>query len=244
MRVTALPSGGTVKLKLAKERLAAGAGRGGLVGDFAVVSVKDTGVGISADMKERVFEPYFTTKAEKGNGLGLSQVYGFAKQSGGGAFVESELGRGATFSLYFPISTEQLAADEAASVPETDPISGGRVLLVEDNPEVAIVAAEQLKQCGCTVIQVDNAKAAIDVLNNDPDIDLLFSDIVMPGMSGLELGRWTRKKLPDIPVVLASGYSEQASAAMQEGFALLSKPYSFDTLKQVLARSGMRCRPS
>jgi two-component system NtrC family sensor kinase len=239
----AMPNGGSIFITLQTARLPDDASSGGLAGDFAVIEIVDTGSGIPAEVKERIFEPYFTTKADKGTGLGLSQVYGFAKHSGGGITVDSEPGKGTAFRLFLPLSTEALSSNKDAVAPAEILQSGGRVLLVEDNPEVAIIAADHLEQCGCTVLRAQTAEAAIEVLGKDKTIALVFSDIVMPGKSGLELGRWTRANRPGIPVVLATGYSEQASVAVSEGFPLLAKPYSFGALREVLARSGMKCQP-
>jgi two-component system NtrC family sensor kinase len=238
----AMPNGGFITITLQTVQLAPGEGPEGLSGEFAVISVKDTGSGISDDVRERIFEPYFTTKADKGNGLGLSQVYGFLQQSAGAITVESIIGQGAKFNLFFPLSHEATLTEKRPSSPIGSHQSGGWVLLVEDNNDVAAVAADHLEQCGCVVVRAESAASAINVLENNPEIDLVFSDIVMPGMSGLDLGRWVRTQFPDIPVVLATGYSEQAAAAVREGFALLNKPYSFDALSDALARSGMRCR--
>ena len=111
------------------------------------------------------------------------------------------------------------------------------MLLVEDNPDVATVAADYLEQCGCRVVKANSAEAAVETLNRRKDIDLVFSDIVMPGMSGLELGRLVRDHHPEIPVVLASGYSDKAARAVEDGFVLLEKPYSLEALRRSLAVS-------
>jgi two-component system NtrC family sensor kinase len=210
-----------------------------LHGEFAVIAVTDTGVGIPEDIREHIFEPYFTTKkVDKGTGLGLSQVYGFAQQSGGTITVESELGRGTTFKLLVPRSYEPLErprATQPAPMLANRPL---RVLLVEDNPDVAAVASDCLEQCGCTVLRAPSAESAIELLNKESRIDIIFSDIVMPGLSGLELGRLVREHHPEIRVILASGYSDKAADAVREGFALLQKPYSLETLRAALAETS------
>ena len=123
-------------------------------------------------------------------------------------------------------------ADETAAPPQA-----ATVLLVEDHPDVSAVGSDYIAQCGFTVICVSSAEAAVEMLNQRSDIDLVFSDIVMPGMSGLELGRLIREHHPETPVVLASGYSERAAAAVAEGFVLLQKPYSLETLRKSLTEA-------
>jgi two-component system NtrC family sensor kinase len=207
-----------------------------------VISVSDTGSGVPENIRDRIFEPFFTTKPlDKGTGLGLSQVYGFAKQSGGVVNVTSETDRGARFTIALPVTDERLeivAPQKPAEI--TAHLSPARVLLVEDNADVATIAADYLGQCGCTVVRADNAESAVRTLNERDDIDLVFSDIAMPGMSGLELGRLIRDHYPEIPVVLATGYSDKASRAVEEGFLLLEKPYSLDALKRGLAAATER----
>jgi two-component system NtrC family sensor kinase len=236
----AMPEGG--KITIALERAATDMLPAGLQGEFAALSVSDTGRGVAAEIRERIFEPFFTTKPlDKGTGLGLSQVYGFVTQSQGRVTVASLPGRGATFTMFLPVSSE-VPEVSAPIVPRpVASLDQRRVLLVEDNPEVATVAADYLEQCGCHVVKADNAEAAVETLNQRRDIDLVFSDIAMPGMSGLELGRLVRDHHPEIPVVLATGYSDKAARAVEEGFLLLEKPYSLEAMQRSLtAVSGKR----
>jgi two-component system NtrC family sensor kinase len=206
-----------------------------LRGRFAAVSVSDTGIGISEQIRERIFEPFFTTKpVDKGTGLGLSQVYGFVRQAQGAVTVTSEVGRGSRLTMYLPVTDAVPESTSAAVVLESGKLEGIRVLLVEDNPEVAIVATDYLEQCGCCVLRAENAEKALEALNGEERINLVLSDIAMPGMSGLELARLVRDHHPEIGIVLATGYSDKASRAVEEGFRLIEKPYSLDVMRQSL----------
>jgi two-component system NtrC family sensor kinase len=163
----------------------------------------------------------------------LSQVYGFIQQSNGTIAVSSQVGGGTTFRLILPLWAEAPQPPADLDTP-TDLAWPATVLLVEDHPEVSIVAAEYLEQHGCTVVQASSAGVAIEALNKRHDIDLVLSDIVMPGMSGLELARLIREHHPEITVILASGYSDKAAVAIQEGFTHIRKPYSPEVLKPLL----------
>jgi len=237
----AMPDGGKIGIALKRIHSSGGTLPANLQGEFAAVSVSDRGAGIPDDIRERIFEPFFTTKAvDKGTGLGLSQVYGFVNQSAGAVTVTSEAGRGARFTMFLPVSKE---LPETKASPTTAPVANlehARVLLVEDNADVATIAADYLEQCGCSVVRADNAEVAIATLNRRTDIDLVFSDIAMPGMSGLELGRLVRDHYPEIPVVLASGYSDKAARAVEEGFPLLEKPYSLEAMRRSLSDLAIR----
>jgi signal transduction histidine kinase/CheY-like chemotaxis protein len=228
----AMPDGGVITI--AVDRAAAD----GPNGQFAVVTISDVGTGIADEIRERIFEPFFTTKqVDKGTGLGLSQVYGFIQQSDGDITVESELGSGTTFRLLLPLCDEPAPADDNPAAPSQlrrDAVA----LLVEDHPDVAAVATDYLTQCGYGVIRAETAEIALGILQERPDIDLIFSDIVMPGMSGIEFGRIVRQQYPQIPIILASGYSDKAAVALSEGFRLLQKPYAIDTLRKALAETG------
>jgi two-component system NtrC family sensor kinase len=207
-----------------------------LQGEFVAIRVADTGAGIPADVLPHVFEPFFTTKdVGKGTGLGLSQVYGFAKQSGGTATITSTVGRGTVITLYLPRTRELPAAASAQAKPEAAVLRAGTALLVEDNPEVAEVAAAYFQQLGYLVKQVANAREALDLLGSDSKIDLVFSDILMPGgMNGLELGHAIRRLYPAMPVLLVTGYSDSFRDAVEQGFAVLQKPFDLAGLEQKL----------
>ncbi|MDQ4062280.1 MAG: ATP-binding protein, partial [Pseudomonadota bacterium] len=177
----AMPSGGTVTLTARNTTLAAGPAAEGLTGEFVAVSVRDTGAGIPADVLPKVFEPFFTTKeVGKGTGLGLSQVYGFAKQAGGTASIASEVGRGTEITLYLPRSHEQPAVAEDNASAEPGSRAEGTILLVEDNAEIAEVTKANLEELGYVVVHVTNAHAALEAMEGERRIDLVFSDVVMP----------------------------------------------------------------
>jgi PAS domain S-box-containing protein len=208
-------------------------------GDFVAVSIADSGCGIAKDDLRRVFEPFFTTKeVGQGTGLGLSQVIGFAKQSGGDVLVESVVGRGSTFTLYLP------RADSAA-LPSGDGDEEIRVdgdgicvLIVEDNANVGEFAAGALSELGYGSVLVNNAQQALDELSRDrARFHVVFSDVVMPGMNGLELSKLVRLNNPDIPVILTSGYSQELAQDEKHGFEFLHKPYSIEQLSRVVGKA-------
>jgi CheY-like chemotaxis protein len=189
-------------------------------------------------MLERIFEPFFTTKElGKGTGLGLSQVYGFAKQSGGELHVESEVGRGSIFTLYLPRTEAKpvVAPTRPDEGPEA-PADGRRnVLLVEDNTGVGEFARQMLDDLGYAATWAPNAEAALDLLDEDASrFDVVFSDVIMPGMNGVELGKEIRRRWPDLPVVLTSGYSDVLANGGAQHFELLHKPYSAEGLSRAL----------
>ena len=206
---------------------------------YVAVSVTDTGAGIPPDRVGRIFEPFFTTKeVGHGTGLGLSQVFGFAKQSGGEVAVASEVGKGSTFTLYLPRASgedrpQAVLADDAPPVDG----SGMAVLIVEDNSEVGRFAADALTQLGYTATLVGNAIQALEELSIDPNrFDVVFTDVVMPGLSGIELAQQIRRLRPNLPIVLTSGYSQVLAQQGSYGFELLQKPYSIEQLSRTLHR--------
>ncbi len=230
----AMPQGGDIAITV---RAASGvpAVRGHLPanGDFVAVEIADTGGGMSPDTLTRIFEPFFTTKAvDKGTGLGLSQVYGFAKQSRGEIDVRSQEGQGTAFTLYLPRS-KALVIEPPSEAPPIDleNLPARRILLVEDNHGVGKFAAGLLGELGQTVTWVGDGQSALDTLAaRREDFDLVFSDVVMPGMSGIELGHAVKARWPDLEVVLTSGYSHVLAEEGDHGFELLKKPYSIDGL--------------
>jgi two-component system NtrC family sensor kinase len=208
---------------------------------YVAVSVEDTGVGIPQDRFGRIFEPFFTTKeVGQGTGLGLSQVFGFAKQSGGEVIVASEPGKGSIFTLYLPhaASGGQRHRPAAEDAPPVDG-QGMWVLVVEDNVEVGRFATDALAGLGYSTTLVGNATHALEELASDAGrFDVVFSDVVMPGMTGIEMAQEIRRRYPDLPVVLTSGYSQALSLNGSYGFELLQKPYSIDQLARVLQKVG------
>jgi PAS domain S-box-containing protein len=209
-------------------------------GDFVALGLADTGVGVPAEQLGRIFEPFFTTKEQgKGTGLGLSQVYGFTKQSGGEVHVESKVGQGATFTLYLPRATPSPICEDAKPVTsDIGSVDTRRVLVVEDNADVGDFATLLLTDLGYAATRAGNAQAALDLLGSEPGrFDVVFTDVVMPGMSGLELARELGRRMPDMPVVLTSGYSHVLAEEGTHGFELLQKPYTVEGLARVLRRA-------
>jgi signal transduction histidine kinase/ActR/RegA family two-component response regulator len=222
----AMPRGGRFWVTARNATLAA-APDTGLSGDFVVITLSDTGGGMTADVQARAFEPYFTTKeAGVGSGLGLSQVYGFAKGSGGAATIDSILGAGSMVTLFLPRAAATPAASPGAAADPVPHAAAARILFVEDDAEVAEATAELLQDLGYRPVAAYDAGDALAALDRDPEIALVLSDIVMPGrLNGLELARTLRRDRPDLPVLLATGYSQYVTAAAKEGFGLVEKPY-------------------
>jgi PAS domain S-box-containing protein len=216
-------------------------GQPGRSGDFIAVLVADTGTGIATKYHSAIFEPFFTTKeVGKGTGLGLSQAFGFAKQSGGDIAVDSVLGHGATFTIYLPQAAPPADATASAAI-RSEPATTGRgcrVLLVEDNDEVGGFSTELLEDLGYTVRRVADAAAALSILGEDEfAVDLVFSDVIMPGMNGVELAGLVRERYPGLPVVLTSGYSNVLAENAHHGFELIQKPYSVELLSRILRKA-------
>jgi len=229
----AMPHGGVLSLAGANVTLSGG-GADGLAGDFVALTIADTGTGIAPDILPKIFDPFFTTKdVNRGTGLGLSQVFGFAQQSGGTVTVASELGAGTRFTLYLPRAHKAPLSVEEDESPEV--AGSARILLVEDNPEVAEVAARMLEELGHQVRTVGSGAAALAALADDQEVDLVFSDIVMAGEpDGLGMARRVREVLPHVPILLATGYSE-AAARIGDEFPILRKPYKLGDLNRAIA---------
>jgi PAS domain S-box-containing protein len=201
-------------------------------GEFVAVSISDTGSGIPESEIDRIFEPFFTTKGVgEGTGLGLSQVFGFAKQSGGEIEVQSRLGEGTTFTLYLPRVPAEAAIGPAIPHVSAPLGRGGCILVVEDNSDVGSFATSALSELGhVTVLATSGQEALAKLANGAASFDAVFSDVVMPGMTGIELGLEIRRLYPDLPVLLTSGYSSVLAEEGTHGFELLQKPYSLDEL--------------
>ena len=209
----------------------------GVEGNFVTITISDTGVGIAPDQIGRIFEPFFTTKGVgEGTGLGLSQVFGFAKQSGGEIVAESEVGHGATFILYLPLAVDGTRSPTIEKSPEIDGRGGGAcILVVEDNAEVGRFATAALADLDYeTLLTVDGASALAELTLDASRFDAVFSDVVMPRMTGLELVEELRQLNPNIPVILTSGYSTVLAERATHEFALLQKPYSIDELARTI----------
>ena len=241
----AMPNGGLISLQ---GRNLEGLSDGELEGDYVRLSIIDEGQGMPRETLRRIFEPFFTTKGVgKGTGLGLAQVYGFTRASGGDVRVDSEPGRGTTVSLYLPRTAKSPAP---ASLPDQPKPSQrderhGRVLLVEDEDSVATLVAEMLHELGYDVLRAASAASALRMLDAEQDFILVFSDMVMPGrMNGMELAREVSQRRPDLPVVLTTGFSEAAAQAREQGFRLLMKPYRIEALANALEAARKERRSS
>lgn len=209
-------------------------------GEEVCLSIADTGTGMTPDTLKRAFDPFFTTKDPgKGTGLGLSQAYGFAVQSGGRLDISSEPGRGTTLSLYLPKADAAEPGDSADIDPARHDLPNGtRILLVEDSRTVAVFAQSLLEDMGCHVVHAANADEAILALENETEeFDIIFSDIVMPGRSGLDLAEEVRSQKPQLPILLATGYSEAAARGEGGDFPILPKPYKRDMLSEKLSET-------
>jgi CheY-like chemotaxis protein len=209
-------------------------------GEFVSLAIGDTGRGIPADLVSQIFEPFFTTKeVGKGTGLGLSQVYGFAKQSGGDVRVESTVGQGTTFTLFLPKAAPPTKAARAERPAAADAaMTRSRILVVEDNKDVGEFASQLLSELGHETRLATDARQAVRMLEQDADsFDLVFTDVVMPGMSGVDLGLAIRRRWPKLRVVLTSGYSHVLAQDGRHGFELLHKPYSVESLMRVLTEA-------
>ncbi len=225
----AMPEGGTITIAAENVRSKDEVS----TGDFVVIRVSDTGVGIPPDIVQKVFEPFFTTKpVGKGTGLGLSQVHGFGYQAGGTVTLASELGKGTTVTVMLPRDSTGIVSDKSGP---TKARGSGTILLVEDNPDVATASTGLLEQLGYTVRWVPNAEEALTEIETY-GIDLVFSDIVMPGkMDGLTLAQAVRVKYPRMPILLATGYSDTLRRTSL-GFQIIRKPYEIHELSQALSK--------
>jgi len=247
----AMPQGGTLMIETANVELAAGYPDEVAPGQYVVVSVSDTGVGIPPEVLAKVFEPFFTTKDPgKGSGLGLSMVYGFVKQSGGHVRIYSETGSGTTVRIYLPrtrrdavaqgpvVHVEPAASTDAEPMPRAQPSEA--ILLVEDNDDVRRFGVSALEELGYRVIQAPDAASALRVLDG-ADVDLLFTDMVLPGgMSGPELAGIVRARHPDLPVLYTSGYTRHSAVhqgRLLAGARILAKPYPLRTLAMAVRRA-------
>jgi two-component system, NtrC family, sensor kinase len=233
----AMPSGGTLSITAKPISMRGRRSEEGLTGEFIAIRVADTGSGIPPEVLPRVFEPFFTTKdIGKGTGLGLSQVYGFARQSGGAASITTSARRGTAVTLFLPLSSERPAKPHKDKKAARAKPAAGTVLLVEDNAEVAEVGRVYFEQLGYKVCLASSAQAGLEVLERQAGIDIVFSDILMPGgMNGLELADRVRRQFPDIPMLLTTGYSSSGQDAVRRGFQVLQKPYDLAALERALA---------
>ncbi|MGI4732007.1 MAG: PAS domain-containing protein [Janthinobacterium lividum] len=216
-------------------------------GSFVAISITDSGTGIAADQLDRIFEPFYTTKGVgQGTGLGLSQVFGFAKQSGGDIAVDNAPDGGATFTLFLPRTQAPLSEPTRGDEDATRPADGHGtcVLVVEDNGDVGRFTTQTLEELGYETVWAANGDEAMAELarHGGERFDIVFSDVVMPGMNGIQLGEAIRRTYPGLPVVLTSGYSNILAENGTHGFELLHKPYSVEQLSRVLREFATRRR--
>ncbi len=228
----AMPEGGVITITAENAVLKREDNPGQLEGDFAAITIADTGTGIPEEILPKVFDPFFTTKGgTKEPGLGLSQVHGFAHQSGGTVAIDSKLGRGTRVTLYLPRakSLPERVAGEAVR----QATGGGRALLVDDNRDVLEVSALYLRELGYEVDTLDSAKPALKAIERE-HYSLVVSDVVMAGMDGIDLAQAIRKKLPNMPIVLVTGYSKVPPSVGEE-FVLVRKPYQLEDLSRAVS---------
>ncbi|SCY58222.1 PAS domain-containing sensor histidine kinase [Nitrosospira sp. Nsp13] len=234
----AMPDRGVITLSTEQVELRQNQIDGLPAGNYVKVTVRDTGSGMSPEVARRATEPFFTTKeVGKGTGMGLSQVYGTIKQFNGDMAIETEMGKGTAISLFLPAQT----SDATEELDEAFPEGNEKALVVDDQPDVLNVAIELFRSMGYDVLSANNGEDALEILKRTPDVDVLFSDIVMPGMSGFDLGHNARSLIPGIKVVLASGYAASAPSKRknsEEDFKFIQKPYRMSEIVKMLRMSG------
>ncbi|MEH6402497.1 MAG: ATP-binding protein [Sneathiella sp.] len=235
----AMPNGGILKIETINETLDTrflSKQSEAKAGDYVRISITDTGVGIADEIKNKILEPFFTTKNQRdGSGLGLSMVYGFVQRSNGYLDILSRIGQGTTIHLYLPrannLQNEDLEAAETAEVEEKQPNGSETILIVDDEPALLDVAASFLDQLGYTTLTAGNGDQALQLIKDSPKLDLLFSDVVMPGnMNGYELADKSRNARPDLKILLASGFTKKLEKQDKyfelRTIKLLVKPYN------------------
>jgi CheY-like chemotaxis protein len=236
----AMPQGGKLTIETANVALDDSFARTHtplIAGDYVMLAISDTGIGMDNETQTRIFEPFFTTKGAKGTGLGLSTVYGIVKQSGGFIFVDSQPQRGTAFRAYFPRvdgREEAVAAQDSLGLPRA---SHGQetILLVEDENNLRRLARQYLENQGYKILEAEDGAAALQIVDGHKGvIDLLLTDVIMPGMNGRELAVHITKLLPEVRVLYMSGYTENAvghDGTLDVGINLLQKPFSLPALK-------------
>ncbi|RYG14862.1 MAG: response regulator, partial [Burkholderiales bacterium] len=236
----AMPEGGTLTIETGNEVLDedyAARHEGLKPGEYAVVSVKDTGTGMPPDVLAKAFDPFFTTKPiGQGTGLGLSMIYGFTKQSGGHVRIDTAPGQGTTVKLYFPrdgSGEEASNTIEPVVQAEAPQGEGETILVVEDEPAVRMLVVEELEELGYKVIEAPTGQAAIPILESTQRIDLLVSDVGLPGMNGRQVAEIGRQHRPGLRVLFMTGYAENAAARSEflaSGMEMIAKPFALDAL--------------
>jgi CheY-like chemotaxis protein len=204
-------------------------------GDYVVLRVTDTGCGMPEGTITRAFDPFFTTKPiGQGTGLGLSMIYGFSKQSHGHVTIESEVGNGTTVSLYLPRYNGALVEDTLIDIAHAPHAQDGEtVLIVEDDPAVRVLVSAVLSELGYAFVEAGDADSAVPILDSGQRIDLLISDVGLPGMNGRQLAEIGRQYRPDLKVLFITGYAEHAAVRggfLDPGMQMITKPFTFDLL--------------
>ena len=231
----AMPNGGVFTLTAGNVKTNGELGGAQHNGDFVAIEFSDTGMGIPPNLLSKIFDPFFTTKeVGKGTGLGLSQVYGFAHQAGGTVQAESKVGQGTTITVYLPSCADKEIAREEISGIDVAHSQRPMVLIVDDSAEVAEVTSSLFEHLGYDTVYRDSAEAALKLLAEGAEIDLVFSDIVMPGtIDGVGLASEVRSRYPHLPVILTTGYSDAAQAAPPD-LRILRKPFDTDALRDFI----------
>ena len=242
----AMPSGGSIEITASNSPALADHD---LVGDFVRLDIADSGAGMSPEILAHAFEPFFTTKdVGSGSGLGLAQAHGFAKASGGLVRIASAPGRGTSVSLFLPrtLKTPAYTPERMPHAADYIPGDAAQVLVVEDDDEVAALTVEMINQLGYDTTRVASAEAALGALADRRSVDIVFSDVMMPGrMNGVELAQEIRRRRPNLPVLLTSGYAEAARRkAGAQAIKIIPKPYRIDELRDALAAVRQDARKS
>jgi CheY-like chemotaxis protein len=235
----AMPDGGRLTIETANKWIDERAARRHdlPVGQYVSVCVTDTGVGMTPEIIEKAFDPFFTTKPiGEGTGLGLSMIYGFARQSGGQVRIYSEVGQGTTMCLYLPRHSEPVTVDDEDELPTTPEASGGGevVLVIDDEPTIRMLIAELLAEAGYTVIEAPDGPAGMKMLESNARIDLLITDVGLPGgMNGRQVADLARVGRPNLKVLFITGYAENAvigRSRLEDGMFVMTKPFQMDLL--------------
>jgi CheY-like chemotaxis protein len=247
----AMPHGGSLSLRTANVQLSNTAGTGGdeHSGDYVAIVVCDTGCGMSPEVLARAFDPFYTTKAPgQGTGLGLSQVYGFVRQSGGHISIDSQPGTGTTVSIYLPRYSGSDQGEAAAPSAKISPVAPGNkevILVVEDEDRVRTMTVEALRDLGYDVIAASGPQQALDELNSIPHLHLIVTDVVMPGMNGPALADHITALRPSVKVLYTTGYARNAvlgDRVLDREVGILPKPFTIDQLtlkvRQALDQPG------
>jgi signal transduction histidine kinase/CheY-like chemotaxis protein len=239
----AMPEGGEVDISARNATLSPGEMAELGAGDYVVIAVRDSGVGIAPDVLQRVFEPFFTTKpVGKGSGMGLAQVYGFSRASGGTATIRSQPGAGTVVEMWLPRTHVALSSEATTPALPREARHSGTLLLVEDDAMVRGLTSQALEERGFRVVVAANAEDALAIARTRADIDAVLSDVVMPGgQTGMDLARTLAVLRPALPVILASGYADAVGS--DSGLRVIAKPYDVDEVAQLLAEAiGQRAR--